>query len=71
MVSFFIETFDDAWNEVVPYLQELQEKVQQLQAHVVQLKNLLVKAKEENENSSKPRKDRPFDFNKYMMLLHN
>ena len=54
------------WNEVVPYLQELQEKVQQLQAHVVQLKNLLAKAKEENEKSSKPRKERPFDFNKYV-----
>ena len=47
-------------------MQELQEKVQQLQAHVVQLKNLLAKAKEENEKSSKPRKERPFDFNKYV-----
>ena len=60
---------NDRWHEVVSYLQEMQEKVQQLQAHVVQLKNLLSKAKEENEKSSKPRKERPFDFNKYVWCL--
>ena len=46
------------------FFQELIAKVQQLEAHVIQLKNLLAKAKDGGAEKKLRGKQREFDFNK-------